>query len=411
MKKFCISVTNAVFLTFWLNGVQAQTAQAQPAAVSFGTRDNINSKILNEQRRILVYVPASASSEVYTKQRYPVAYLLDGDAVHFSSVVGMIRRLNSSYNCPEMIVVGILNIDRGKDFTPTHMNSFQFIDLVDSISGKKSGGGENFVSFLENELIPHVDSLYPTAPYRMLFGHSLGGLAVINILIHHSNLFRSYVAIDPAMGWDNQKLLKEAKEVLANNSYSGISLFLGIPNTMKAGMDTIKVKKDISKSTEQIRSVFELRDYFIINRQNQLRFAYKYYENDNHTSVPLITEYDALRFIFDCYQFDFFSDEYRNLEKLYENISKFFGYKVNPPENMVNSLANTFLSLKHFVEALYLFRLNVNIYPESYNVYNAMGDFYSAKGDKPNAILNYTKALTIKEVPAVRKKLEGLQGK
>jgi len=78
---------------------------------------------------------------------------------------------------------------------------------------------------------------------------------------------------------------------------------------------------------------------------------------------------------------------------------------------MVNSLANTFLSLKHFDEALFLFRLNVSTYSESYNVYNSMGDFYSTKGDKSNAIFNYTKALMIKEVPAVRKKLEGLQGK
>ena len=401
----------AVFMLLFTNGLHAQTTQTQPAAITFGTRDIINSKILNEQRRILVYVPASASSEIYTKQRYPVAYLLDGDAVHFSSVVGMIRRLNSSYNCPEMIVVGILNIDRGKDFTPTHINSFQFIDFIDSISVKKSGGGENFASFLEKELIPHVDSLYPTTPYRMLFGHSLGGLAVINILIHHSYLFRSYVAIDPAMGWDNQKLLKEAKGVLANNSYSGISLFLGIPNTMKAGMDTIKVKKDISKSTEQIRSVFELRDYFINSRQNQLRFAYKYYENDNHISVPLITEYDALRFIFDCYQFDFFSDDYKNLESIYENISKHFGYKVKPPESMVNFIGNTFLSFKHFDEAIFVFTMNVSNYPESYNVYNSMGDYYAAKGDKANAIDSYKKALSIKEVPTVRQKLEKLQSK
>lgn len=411
MKKIYLVATTTLSLLLCLDCIKAQTTQNQPAAVSFGIRDIINSKILNEQRRILVYIPASAASEIYTKQRYPVAYLLDGDAIHFSSIVGMIRRLNSSYNCPEMIVVGILNIDRGKDFTPTHINSFQFIDFIDSISVKKSGGGENFASFLENELIPHVDSLYSTAPYRMLIGHSLGGLAVINILTHHSNLFRSYVAIDPAMGWDNQKLLKEAKGVLANNSYSGISLFLGIPNTMKAGMDTIKVKKDISKSTEQIRSVFELRDYFITNRQNQLRFAYKYYENDNHTSVPLITEYDALRFIFDCYQFDFFSDDYKNLESIYENISKHFGYKVKPPENMVNYLGNTFLSLKYFDEAIYLFTMNVSNYPESYNVYNSIGDYYSAKGDKTNAIGNYKMALSIKDVPAVRQKLEKLEGK
>jgi hypothetical protein len=411
MKKVCLSVIIAVFLTFCLNGVQAQTAQIQTAAVSFGTRDNINSKILSEQRRILVYVPTSAASEIYTKQRYPVAYLLDGDAVHFSSVVGMIRRLNSSYSCPEMIVVGIINTDRMRDFTPTHMDSFQFLDLVDSVSQTNTGGGEKFISFIEKELMPHMDSIYPTAPYRMFIGHSAGGLAVINTLIHHTSLFKAYVAIDPIMSWDNQNLLKETQKALANTNYSGVSLFLAIPNTMKVGMDTIKVKKDTSKRTEHIRSVFELRDFFNNNRQNKLKFVYKYYNNDNHTSVPLIAEYDALRFIFECFKFDFFSDDYRNLENLYENISKNFGYKVKPPENMVNSLANTFLSLKHFDEALFLFRLNVSTYPESYNVYNSMGDFYSTKGDKSNAIFNYTKALMIKEVPAVRKKLEGLQGK
>ena len=150
------------------------------------------------------------------------------------------------------------------------------------------------------------------------------------------------------MFWDNQKLLKDAKDVLAKNNYSGVSLFLGIANTMKVGMDTVKVKKDTTNRTEQIRSVFELRNYINSNKQNQLRFAYKYYNNDNHTSVPLIAEYDALRFIFDCYHFDFFSDDYKNLENLYENISKHFGYKVKPPESTVNSLAYTFLYFKHF---------------------------------------------------------------
>ena len=92
MKKLCFTTMIAITMLLCYNGIQAQTTQTQPAAITFGTRDIINSKILNEQRRILVYVPASASSEIYTKQRYPVAYLLDGDAVHFLSVVGWKKR-------------------------------------------------------------------------------------------------------------------------------------------------------------------------------------------------------------------------------------------------------------------------------------------------------------------------------
>lgn len=411
MKTFRVTTMIVAFLLLCSNGMYAQSTQTQVNQIVIGTKNVIYSKILNEQREVWVYVPNSASDTIYSKQRYPVVYLLDGDS-HFSSVVGMIQQLSSANVCPEMIVVGIPNTDRTRDLTPTHMDSWQFLNFVlDSNYCKTSGGGEKFISFIEKELMPHIDSLCPTAPYRMLIGHSLGGLTVMNTLIHHTNLFKSYVAIDPAMGWDNQKLLKEAKEVLANNSYSGISLFLGIPNTMKAGMDTIKVKADISKSTEQIRSVLELRDYFISNRQNQLRFAYKYYENDNHNSVPLITEYDALRFIFDCYQFNIFSDDYKNLESIYENISKHFSYKLKPPEGMVNSLAYTYLYFKHMEDASYLFKLNVVNYPESSNVYDSLGDYYVAKDDKANAIESFKKALSLKEIPDTRKKLEDLQRK
>jgi hypothetical protein len=411
MKTFCLIAMIALFLLFCTNGIKAQISQTQPKQIVIGSIDKIQSKILNEQREVWVYVPRSASDTNYSIQRYPVVYLLDGE-LFFSSVVGIIQILSSAYVCPEMIVVGILNTDRTRDLTPTHMDSWQVMSLVlDSDVCKNSGGGEKFISFIEKELIPYIDSLYPTASYQILIGHSFGGLTVMNTLIHHTNLFKAYIAIDPAMSWDNQKLLKEAKKVLATNTYSGVSLFLGIANTMNVGMDTIKVKKDTTKSTEHIRSVLDLRNYLNSNKQNQLEYAYKYYNNDEHNSVPLIAEYDAIRFIFNYYHLSLFYNGYRNIENLYENVSKHFGYKVKPPESMVNELAYTDLYFKHFDEALYLFKLNVINYPESYNAYDSMGDFYDAKGDKVSAIENYIKALSIKEVLYTREKLEKLQGK
>jgi hypothetical protein len=285
------------------------------------------------------------------------------------------------------------------------------MDLVlDSDVCENSGGGEKFISFMEKELMPHIDSLYPSAHYQILIGHSFGGLIVMNTLIHHTNLFKAYVAIDPAMSWDNQKLLMEVKKALATNTYSGVSLFLGIANTMNEGMDTIKVKKDRTKSTEHIRSVFDLRDYLNNYKQNQLKYVYKYYDKEEHNSVPLIAEYDALRFIFSYYHLSLFYNDYRNVENLYKNVSQHFGYKVKPTENLVNDLAYTDLYFKRYDESLYLFKLNVLNYPESYNVYNSIGDYYDAKGDKANAIDNYKKSLSIKEVLYTREKLERLQG-
>jgi predicted alpha/beta superfamily hydrolase len=398
-------------MLLYSNGLLAQTTQTQNNQIVIGSKDIIYSKILNEQREIWVYVPSSASDTIYSKQRYPVVYLLDGDS-HFASVVGMIQQLSSANVCPEMIVVGIPNTDRTRDLTPTHMDSWHFLNFVlDSNYCKTSGGGEKFISFIEKELMPHIDSLCPTAPYRMLIGHSLGGLTVMNTLIHHTALFKAYVAIDPAMSWDNQKLLKETNKALSSSTYSGISLFLGIANTMNVGMDTVQVKKDATKSTEHIRSVFELRNYLSANKQNQLKYEYRYYNNDEHNSVPLNVEYDALRFIFNYYHLSLFYTDYRNIENLYENVSKQFGYKVKPPEGMVNSMAYTYLYFKHFEEAFYLFKLNVVNYPESSNVYDSLGDYYVAKNDKANAIESFKKALSIKEVDYTRQKLEKLQGK
>ncbi|MEP6610973.1 MAG: alpha/beta hydrolase-fold protein, partial [Mucilaginibacter sp.] len=52
--------------------------------ITIGTIDSVQSKILNENRGVWVYVPDNKNDGV--KQRYPVIYVLDGNAL-FSSVV------------------------------------------------------------------------------------------------------------------------------------------------------------------------------------------------------------------------------------------------------------------------------------------------------------------------------------
>ena len=291
--------------------------------------------------------------------------------------------------------------------------------MMDSASSVTSGGGEKFISFIEKELIPHIDSIYPTEPYRMLIGHSFGGLTVINTLVHHTNLFNAYVAIDPSMWWDKYRLLNESKVALATKNFTGTSLFLGIANTMPDGMDTLKARTDTTLDTKQIRSILELNSYIITNKKNALRSKSKYYNEDGHGSVPMIAEYDALHFIFDYYPMKLTRPEYMKMdkdviskiEKHYEYVSKQLGYKVNMPESMVNSMGYQKLGAKDFDIAEYLFKLNITNYPESANTYDSLGDLFDAKGDKEKAIVNYKKAMAIKVMPETKAKLEKLEKK
>jgi hypothetical protein len=187
---------------------------------------------------------------------------------------------------------------------------------------------------------------------------------------------------------------------------------------MNAGMDTMMVQKDTTGLTRHIRSILELNHCISLNKQNQLNYQSRYYSNDDHNSVPLIAEYDALHFIFSFYPLKLTFDEYLNInmaliariEKHYSDITSQMGYKVKVPEHMANYLGQHALSIKHFNEAVYLFRLNIANYPGSYIVYDSMGDYYEAMGDKPGATDNYKKSLAIKENPGTRKKLDKLNG-
>lgn len=406
----------AGMLLVFLSGCSHQDKNHKDNNIVIGKIDSIDSKILGEQRKIWVHVPGDDYGS--SSRRYPVVYLLDGDA-HFPSVMGMIQQLseiNGNDAVPGMILVGIPNTDRLRDLTPTHAATGY---MGDSASVRTSGGGERFTSFIEKELIPHIDSLYPTAPYRMMIGHSLGGLMVINTLVHHPQLFNAYLAIDPSMWWDQQKLLHQADTVLAQGHYGGKTLYLAVANTMPPGMDTAQAKKDTTHNTFHIRSILQLKDAFRRNSNNGLRWSYKYYNDDNHGMVPLIAEYDALRFIFNFYHSPalarIFDSSMRTDEAVtavrehYKTISAQMGYNVLPPEEYINNLGYNFLQGKMLEKAHAFFQLNIDTYPKSGNVYDSMGDYYAETGDKQKAIDLYTRALTISHDPGTKQKLEKLK--
>jgi len=383
--------------------------------IEIGAVDSVFSKTLNENRKILIHLPKSVQYSGFAKQKYPVVYLLDGDA-HFTSVVGMIEHLSEVNTlCPEMIVVAIPNTNRTRDLTPTHTD----VDppFVDKGLSEQSGGGEKFTEFLEKELIPFVDSKYPTAPYRTLIGHSFGGLTVMNILTNHTALFNSYIAIDPSMWWDHRNFLKQTEKKLGTKNLNNISLFLGVANTTGSNMDLENVKKDTSVITKHIRSILDLNTFLSTNKKSGLNYGYKYYKDENHGSVPLITTYDGLRFIFDFYQsklslaeqMNFNKEVLSKIELHYADISIHLGYKVALPEALVNNYGYRSMGNNNSELAGYLFKMNVVNYPDSPNTYDSLGDFYVSVGDKKNAIANYQKVLTLDQnFPETKGKLDNL---
>lgn len=307
-----------------------------------------------------------------------------------------------------MIIVGIPNTrnHRLRDLTPS---------ADSAVPG--SGGGEAFTSFLEKELIPYIEKKYATAPFRILAGHSLGGLMAVNTLINHPSLFNAVIAIDPSISWNHSYLLKQAGQRLKETNLQQKACYMAIAHTMQPGLDSVTVRTDKTLGAVHTSAIFSLADELRAHPGNGLRWGYKYYEDDDHQSVPVIALYDGLRFIFHHSRFPTFlyndnspADSVAQLVIAhYKMLSRELGYTVRPRESQFNFLGYRQLIDKNFEKARMLFQLNTYFYQERANPYDSMGDYYMAVKDPVRAASNWKKALSIQYNRETRDKLDKLQ--
>lgn len=364
-------------------------SQAPSNAVTIGTVDSVWSATLRENRRFLVYTPPSYKDTTYLPRRYPVLYLLDGDA-HFHSVTGLIQILgtgvNGTFVLPEMIVVAIPNTNRSRDMTPTKVD--RDIQGRPSPALASTGGMANFLTFIRNELIPRVEQTYRTMPYRVFVGHSLGGITTINALYTAPETFNAYVAIDPSLWWDSRVLLKQARDRFSKPGLAGRTLFVGQANTIQPGDTTFNPHFN---AIVQFNSILETYN------ASGLRYAYRYYPRDSHGSVPLISEYDALRFIFETYDVALLRvlERPEYLAEHFARVSTALGVKFDPPESMVDQVGRIALG-RDSTAALELFEMNAALYPTSANAHVALGNFWLARKDSTKALGHFERAVVLR---------------
>lgn len=247
--------------------VFAQTENVKPLAI--GEIRTLNSKILNEERILNIYLPQNFDE---TKS-YPIIYLLDGSMNEdFIHVTGLVQFFNQMYSMPETIVVGIANIDRKRDFT-------FHTDLKDLQKDyPTTGHSDKFIDFLEKELKPYIESQFKTTD-SYLFGQSLGGLLATEILLKKPEMFDNYFIISPSLWWDDESLLKQATLLLSK-----------IPDTKKF------IYISVGKGEHKVM-VKDAQDLFdVLKKANKKNWTveYKMMDLDNHATILHRSLYEGL---------------------------------------------------------------------------------------------------------------------
>ncbi|MDQ2856215.1 MAG: alpha/beta hydrolase-fold protein [Acidobacteriota bacterium] len=355
-----------VFLFLLSSAVCAQTGV---------TKLTIKSNVLGEDRTILVRTPAGYD---VNKARYPVLYMTDGDA-HIGHTSSSVEFLARNGRMSELIVVGIVNTDRTRDLTPTKAlgpNAAQF---------PTAGGSDKFLKFIETELIPEIEKNYRVQPYRILAGHSLGGLFAVYTMITRPEVFNSYVAVSPSLQWSDQATLKQAEQFLKDRKELKATLFTSLGNENG-----------------------DIGDAFVLFKQALAKTQIKGFEweaeqfpDEDHGSVVLRSHYLGLRKVYDGWQIPrdpatgSVAGGLKGAEEHYQKLTQKFGYSIPVPENLVNQIGYQYLGAGKSDEAIATFKSNVEHYPASANVYDSLAEAYERAGQIELAAPLYEKAQTL----------------
>ncbi|WP_438711208.1 alpha/beta hydrolase [Aquimarina muelleri] len=252
---------------------QEDTKVIEKSNLIIGEKVEIKSKILNENRILNIYLPNGYSND--SLKKYPVIYLLDGsideDFLHISGLV-QFGSFSWISMIQETIVVGISNVDRKRDFTfPTTIKK-------DKIDFPTTGKSEDFITFLEKELQPFIDSNYKTNTIKTIIGQSLGGLLATEILIKKPQLFNNYIIISPSLWWNNESLLA----IKQKKYQSKKSIYIAVGKEGKVMERTAK----------------ELYEKLNFERKENTKLFYKFFKKQNHGDALHLAVYNAFEKLF-----------------------------------------------------------------------------------------------------------------
>jgi predicted alpha/beta superfamily hydrolase/tetratricopeptide (TPR) repeat protein len=271
MIKLFLKLT---LITFIFSSCQTNNkidSKKESRTIDIATKHVINSTHLNEKRDILISLPDGYEK---TNATYPILVLTDGKQ-NIKHAIGSIELLTRTGSIPPIILVGIVSTNRTRDFSPSA-----------SKTSPGSGNGPNYLNFIEHEVIPFVEQNYRAHNFKVLEGHSLGGVFTAYALMEKPELFDAHLIMSPSFWWNNEEFIKKSGEFFRKNPSLSKAIYFSIgkdESSSKWGM-----RKELSNFVDSLK----------VNKPKNTRFKHQEFENEGHMSSPLLGTYYGLKYIF-----------------------------------------------------------------------------------------------------------------
>jgi tetratricopeptide (TPR) repeat protein len=273
----------------------------------------------------------------------------------------------------EMIVIGITNTERTRDFTPTYDEGYNQWGI--------SGGADNFLDFLEKELKPFVKANYRTNNYTIISGHSLSALFTLYALQERPELFQAYFAFSPSLWWHEEVIFPEAKAFFASDNELNKYLYINMGNEDGNMLSAYERYTELLNCSKRKGFTFD----------SELDTS----ESHNTTalagmSLALQKQLNSLRPTGAIIQ-----EGIPAVEQHYKDLSAKYAFEAKPEYKAVNHAGYAALNKQDFDSAIAIFKKNVTRFPNKSDAYDSLADGYEANGDLARALEMREKALAM----------------
>jgi uncharacterized protein len=279
----------------------ADGTDGAPVIAARAKQYDLASHITGRTYRISVCMPLKGDPSV----SYPVLYVLDGNAF-FATAADAEMIQASSKIAGSAIVVGIgypttdndevLRL-RTFDLTPT-------VSINPKDAGTKTGGGDAFLRFIEEELKPFIAARYKVdTAQQALYGDSLGGLLALRVLFKNPTAFSTYIVTSPSIWWNSGDVLAGeatfAKRARAGEFRLKI-LIVSAGDEQYRGDDPKLLAED--KPYRMVDNASELANRLAALNPKNVTVVRTIFPGEMHTSVPPASISRAIRFAFPLMQ-------------------------------------------------------------------------------------------------------------
>ncbi len=341
----------------------------------------LKSKILDQQRTLTVHLPSSYQQQ--TEFLYPVLYLLDGET-NAGYAVSVSRFLAETAVTPEVITVALhAGTTRSRDYLPPN---------PDGAAGT-GGEADRYLEHLAQELIPFIEDNYRAAPLRLISGHSMGGLLVIEALVQQPGLFEGYLAQSPYL---NESIGKPLLERIGAKT-------AGSPTSV---VDSSRVFYYFNLGEEpQLAPNFDrLQGVLAESRRSgasEASGAVEIEAGKGHMETRLVGYYKGLeRFFADTWKFSPESlgqDGAAGFTAYVSRLNSTFGYKVLLNESVFQGAVQTLFSTQNPQGARTVGGLYVDYYPRSPIAHFLLANAQAGSGAREEALGSIGAAMSLYE--------------